>query len=99
MLRSSKYQNLLGLFGIFAAVFLLYGQTLGFDFVWDDHIEVLGNDVFHHWSNLPKFFTVPYWTLLTGGFAPYHRPMIPIMIATVSTFFGKNPFGYHLLNL
>jgi tetratricopeptide (TPR) repeat protein len=60
---------------------------------------VAGNDVFHDVRNLPRFFTVPYWTLLTGGFAPYHRPMIPLMVLSVSVFFGKNPFGYHLLNV
>lgn len=98
VIQTEKNFKLICFLVLLAGCFLLYGQTLFFDFVWDDHIEVLGNDVFHHWSNLGKFFTVPYWTLLTGGFAPYHRPMIPIMIAAVSTFFGKNPFGYHLLS-
>lgn len=96
---SSKKESLFSFLFVLAGVCLLYGQTLGFGFVWDDHIEVAGNDVFHQASNLWKFFTVPYWNLLTGGFAPYHRPMIPVMILGVSTFFGKNPFGYHLLNL
>lgn len=98
-MNSSRKESLFSFLLVLAGVGLLYGRTLSFGFVWDDHIEVLGNDVFHHASNLGRFFTVPYWNLLTGGFAPYHRPMIPVMILTVSTFFGKNPFGYHLLNL
>lgn len=99
MKLSLKNEALWGFLAFFAAAFLLYSPTLQYGFVWDDFIEVAGNDVFHHWQNLPKFFTVPYWSLLTGGFAPYHRPMIPVMVLLVSTFFGKNPFGYHLLNI
>lgn len=98
-MNASKKESLFSFFLVLTGVFLLYGRTLGFGFVWDDHIEVLGNEVFHNPANFRKFFTVPYWNLLTGGFAPYHRPMIPVMILSVSVFFGKNPLGYHLLNL
>lgn len=84
---------------IFAACFALYGQTLGFYFVWDDHMEVLMQDRFRLWKNLGLFFTTPYTQIATGGFSPFHRPLVPVMILLISTFSGTNPVGYHLANL
>lgn len=84
---------------IIAACFALYGQTLGFHFVWDDYLEIVSQGAFRDWANLGKFFTVPYFQLATGGFAPFHRPMMPLMTLLISTFSGTNPFGYHLANV
>lgn len=86
-------------FLIFAACFLLYGNTLRFGFVWDDFGLIVKSEALRSWHNLGKFFTVPYWILATGNLVPYHRPVAPLLILFTSSFSGVQPWGYHAVSV
>ncbi len=79
--------------------FVVYGNTLGHDFVWDDLILIVDSDALRKWANLGAFFTTPFFKLAANMDFPHHRPMVPLMILLASTLTGTNPIGYHLLNV
>ena len=69
---------------VFLLVFLVYGISLGNQFVWDDEESIVQNQLIHSLSNLPKFFTGgifnSYGSGLTGGF---YRPLTTTVMAVL----------------
>jgi hypothetical protein len=89
---NKKHKILLS--GILALTFLVYFQTLSFDFVnWDDDYYVINNLQVTNptTENLLSFFT-------EGNTANYH-PITMLSLAFNYYLGGENAFGYHLFNL
>lgn len=78
--------------------FLVYGNTLGNGFVWDDHPLVDNNIFLSSWRNIPKLFTT---NLFAGGSSPsaFYRPVQALTYMVEYHLWGSKPFGYHLTNL
>lgn len=95
----TRKQKLLSFLYVLAGSFLVYGSTLGHDFVWDDLILIVDSDALRKASNFGAFFTTPFFKLAAGMDFPHHRPMVSLLIFFTSLFSGTNPFGYHLTNV
>ena len=90
-----KQKKLIFLIICFVIVFLVYGQTLSGDFVFDDRSIVSHYSIFKNVNNLPKVAAMGYWTEESG----LYRPVVLISYALNSAFFGPDPFSFHLINL
>ncbi len=90
---------------LFVLSILLYGQTIGYEFVLDDKIVITKNeftkkgfagigDVLTH-DSMTGFFGGDR-NLVAGG---RYRPLSMATHAIEWQFFGENPFMYHLINI
>ncbi len=68
--------------------FLVYANTLGSDFVWDDEDFIVERFEISKIGNIPYFFTTDFWGV--------YRPVREAFYALSYTIWGQNPFGYHL---
>ncbi|MFQ5442302.1 MAG: tetratricopeptide repeat protein [Thermodesulfobacteriota bacterium] len=83
-----------------AVIFALYSQTLSGGFVYDDKIQILGNQ----WITSPKFlseiFTNHSFAFLKKpkGVISY-RPLVFVVYMFEYALFGLEPWGWHLINI
>lgn len=89
----------------FAAVLIvfglaLYGQTLHYEFVYDDDSFVVLNEAIRDLRNTPKFFTEP-GTLASDQQLAHdnYRPLVTLSYALNYALGANDPFGYRLFNL
>jgi tetratricopeptide (TPR) repeat protein len=79
------------------AVFLLgtliFLPTLGYDFVWDDSVQIKENSQIRSLYNWPLLLVskVP-----VSQYSPYYRPLFMFSLSWDYAFFKENPWGYHL---
>ncbi|MFH1479268.1 MAG: tetratricopeptide repeat protein [Candidatus Omnitrophota bacterium] len=78
--------------------FVIYINSLGGDFMWDDFHLVHNNTHIKSWSNLIKIFT---GSIGTGAGRTYHmyRPIQSLTYMIDYTFWKLNVVGYHLGNV
>ncbi len=92
------------MWGMMVLAFLLYGNTLGHQYAFDDSIVITGNQFTKNGiSGIKDLLTRDFFegiygkkTELTGG---RYRPLSLVMFAVEYHFFGDNPFIGHLLNV
>jgi len=93
-----SYATLLSL--VLAFTFLAYVNTTGFEFVYDDWLQIVRNPQLDSWKNIPHFFLGDVW-----GFAvnsqqgSYYRPIFSLWYFLNSKAFGINPHWWHLTTL
>jgi len=78
-------------FIVAAAVFLIFGQALAYDFVWDDFLFIVNNESIRSFSNIPSFFTQDAQEL--------YRPLRSVLYTVAWHAFGLNPVPYHIMGL
>jgi len=77
---------------------IVYANSFGNNFVWDDLTLIKENIYIKNWAYIPKIFTTDMGAG-AGGVYHYYRPF-QIFIYTLDYFFCKlNPAGYHLTNV
>jgi tetratricopeptide (TPR) repeat protein len=76
---------------IASAVLVVYGQAVTFDFVWDDHHFIVGNDAIKSLANIPAFFGQEVDGL--------YRPLRTTLYAVAYALFGLHPAPYHAMGL
>ncbi|MBU0628983.1 MAG: tetratricopeptide repeat protein [Nanoarchaeota archaeon] len=76
---------------IIALTILVYSNSFGNYFVYDDHSHILENKDIRYLSNIPKFFT--------SSFVGIYRPIRSVAYMITYSIWRDNPFGYHLNNL
>jgi len=77
--------------------FVLYGNSLGGDFVADDKLVILKNPLINGGlGSMGKIFTEPYYYGQTH--AGLYRPLT-VVSYNLNKLFGNGPFGFHLLNV
>ena len=84
--------------GIVAA--LVYANTTGMDFVWDDFYLILEDHTVKSFNYLNVIFTSDFfghqeWDLAYG----YYRPLVSLSYLFDYAIWQRDPFGYHLTNL
>ena len=96
-----RHRNLLFCALLFTIGFLVYANTLGHGFVYDDQ-AVLNNNEFvkKGIDGLPEIFSTGSWL----GFNPernlhIYRPLQLAVLALQYELFELNPFGYHLVHV
>lgn len=72
--------------------YLVYSNTFGAPFVFDDSLTILQNSLIRDLSNIPHFFT-------GGGGSFASRPLMNATNALNYHFGGFSPGGYHAVNL
>jgi hypothetical protein len=85
---------------IIISALVVYGNTLGNGFVWDDLLFINDKSPIQHIENIPYFFM----TNIAGGTklphaTPYYRPLHSTMTAIQYHLWEKSPAGYHCVNL
>ena len=67
---------------VFLIAILVYAPSLANQFLWDDEVAIVQNQLIHSLANLPKFFTSgifnTYGSSLSGGF---YRPLTTTVMA------------------
>ncbi len=88
---------------LFVISFLLYAQTLMFNFVWDDYGVIVHNRNIRSFHNAYKTFYSKR-QVFSSSYDPSqlttknYRPLRTLVHAAVYKFAGQNPLPYHLLN-
>ena len=83
---------------IFITVFLTYSNSLRYDFVWDDHIQITENHLLEDASfhGISKLFQVPVGS---AGQSFSYRPIQYLSLLFNRMTSGLDPFGYHFVNI
>lgn len=77
---------------------LLYFNTFGNSFVYDEKALIINNTFIRDTANIPFFFSLEYWKNCHPGGKTY-RPFRTVTFALDFALWGLNPWGYHLTNL
>jgi tetratricopeptide (TPR) repeat protein len=88
--RGSVHQNV-HLLIILAFVVAVFGVSTHFEFVWDDHVLLIGHDVYASFD-LGRIFFSPANQV-------EYLPIRDVSYALDYALWGENPFGFHLTNL
>lgn len=78
---------------------LVYLNSLGGVFMWDDRVLILNNPYTKNWSSMLGSFTPLYWTTVHSGMKGQYRPLRNISFTLDYSLWHENPFGYHLTNV
>jgi hypothetical protein len=77
---------------------LVYGRTLGHEFVFDDRGLILENPAAHDPTDIAAIFTSDYWGF-TGQHSGLYRPLTVWLHALLYSAFGGRPLPFHAFNL
>jgi len=84
------------------AVLAVYGASVGYEFVYDDHVQIERNP----WLRDPRgpwlFLTRPFWGFyMDRGTEPsnYYRPMFGLLYSLVARGFGLQPAAFHAVSV
>jgi Flp pilus assembly protein TadD len=84
---------------VFVFAWLLYANTLGNDFVWDDRTLIVENTDVRSLDGeaVKRAFTTHYWAMKdpVGGL---YRPLSTLSFHADYRLYGADPRGYHLTN-
>jgi Tfp pilus assembly protein PilF len=84
---------------VFAVAFLLYANTIGHDFVWDDRDLIVDNPAVRtlDGETVQKIFMEDFWksTQMGGG---YYRPLVTLSYHIHYSLFDGKPGGFHFVN-
>ncbi|HKT12006.1 MAG TPA: tetratricopeptide repeat protein [Terriglobia bacterium] len=85
---------------ILLATFLVYSNTLGFRFVYDDRGQILANVQVHAWRYAPHYFLERVWNFAYPGIlGNYYRPIFLLFLLLNYKIFGPFPAGWHLVSV
>ncbi|HEV2845541.1 MAG TPA: tetratricopeptide repeat protein, partial [Thermoanaerobaculia bacterium] len=76
----------------------VYGWTVGFDFVFDDHVQIERNPWLRDPAGARLFFTEPFWGFYKdrgAGPSNYYRPLFGIFNLLLAKAFGIWPAVFH----
>lgn len=83
---------------ILLATAVVYLPLLRADFVWDDGVLVVRNQLTGTLANLPRLFVTSLWqsTPVSTPHPAYYRPLVLVDLALDRALFGLTPAFYHL---
>lgn len=85
---------------ILLATFLVYSNTLGFNFVYDDRGQILANVQVHAWRYVPHYFLERVWSFAYPGIhGNYYRPLFLLFLLLNYKIFGPYAAGWHLVSV
>ena len=91
-------------FLLVAVSVLVYANSLGGEFLFDDTEQIVNNEQIRSWSNVLHAFTSDVWSFTSGKVTtvvppPYYRPLFTVYFTFGYKLFGLWEPGWHLLNL
>ncbi len=85
---------------ILLVTFLVYSNTLGFKFVYDDRGQILANVQVHAWRYVPHYFFERVWSFAYPGIhGNYYRPLFLLFLLLNYKLFGPYAAGWHLVSV
>ena len=102
--NNALLDNKRAIFLLVLGCFLVYANSLSGDFIYDDTMQIVGNNTLHSWQNLFNAFTNDVWAFQRATDAkdippPYYRPLFTAYLTIGYQLFGLWQQGWHLLNL
>ncbi|UCC11559.1 MAG: tetratricopeptide repeat protein [candidate division WOR-3 bacterium] len=94
---SPRSWNLLCAAILIVLTILLYLNSLGGDFVWDDRSLILQTPQIQHPERVLETFAQPLTVF--GSNYGYYRPVAMMSLALDQWTWGGNPLGFHIMNL
>ena len=82
---------------LLVAVFAIYAQSLGYQFVHDDNPLIKDNKLIRSPSNIPSMVVAEDKLNVTS--TGYYRPLIPVIDTIAYMAGGANPAWFHLLSI
>ncbi len=80
--------------------FVVYGNSLQNQFVFDDHFLIVNNSALGNWSDLGKVFISNYQPGQNIDVSTnYYRPIVMLSLGIDKMVWGLRPFGFHLTNI
>ncbi len=85
---------------VFVVAIAVYSNTIGHDFVWDDHSLIVDNHAVRTLDpqTVKQIFAEDSWKVAGRG-GGYYRPIVTLSYHLDYTLFGGNPTGFHLTNV
>jgi tetratricopeptide (TPR) repeat protein len=82
-------------------ILLLFSNSLGREFIWDDAALIQQNYLIHDLDNLPQLFTRDFWAFAPGAGKGHdlYRPLVSLSYLIDLRLWGNRPPYYHLANL
>ena len=88
---------------ILAITLVVFLNSLGGEFVYDDGYQILKNPTVQSADNIPAMFTQGVWQFMSSDTSKavglYYRPMFNSLLIVNYQLFGFSPFGWHLVSL
>lgn len=90
--------------GLLVALALLavYGVSIGFEFVYDDHVQIERNPWLRDPDGFRMFLTRPFWDFYRDrgtGPSNYYRPLFGIVYSLTARACGLQPAAYHAVSV
>jgi Tfp pilus assembly protein PilF len=85
-----------------AAVLAVYGASIGFEFVYDDHVQIERNPWLRDRDGFRLFLTRPFWGFYQdrgAGPSNYYRPLFGWAYSLVARGFGLQPAAFHAVSV
>jgi thioredoxin-like negative regulator of GroEL len=93
-------KRLLHLSMLVAVTVMVWGQSLGNGFVWDDRILIVKNEATISRISLSTALFSDFWSTETeSGSSNYYRPLVTLSYMVDYALYGLRPAGYHVTNL
>jgi tetratricopeptide (TPR) repeat protein len=90
----------LALAGMAALAILVYLNSLGGDFVWDDRQLIVNDRAVKSWGHLGEVFASDFFERNEDDLPyGYYRPLTTVSYLADFSLWGLQPFGYHLTNV
>ncbi len=84
---------------VLATTLVVYLGTLQYDFVYDDHEQIVENPYLRSWHYLPTFLTESLWQQFSPLPGSYYRPLFQAWLGLEYTLFGLRAWGWHLTSV
>lgn len=78
---------------------LVFLNSLGNGFAYDDHHIILENEAIHSLETLPEALLLPYWPGKYGQGLGLWRPVVTGLYGLEWAAWGESPMGYHAVNV
>ncbi len=75
---------------------IIYINSLGNPFMFDDITQIVSNSTVHSFSSIPAIFLNSSHTAITNG---YYRPLLTSAFTILYSFFQANSFYFHYLQM
>jgi len=85
---------------IILTAFSLYGKTVNYQFVWDDHYLIDENPKIQHAASIKDFFRKDFWENSSNPYdSGYYRPLTLLSFFINHKISNGTPGGFHLFNI
>lgn len=85
-----------------AAVLAVYGASIGFEFVYDDHVQIERNPWLREPAGFRFLLTRPFWDFYRergAGPSNYYRPLFGIVYSLTVRACGLQPAAFHAVSV